>query len=905
MVCIVLLTLIIFNMYEVRASDVDYYPEEFASFFSEDARLINVSVLGVNESVQVKSSVSYDEFKLTPDGDEKITELFEKANIATQYVDKIKKQLYRGVSTTERCKVNKSNCKVNSDENTVLYIFDFDNDKLTIIPNRSVYNDSYINEADYETPISKDNALINRTRLLYSDSISVRDSMLTLNNNTTLGLPVGYMYSDGDMSINRINNRSSTRFELNNLGYNLEFDGFRLNVGYNDNSSEFNSTDFVLQPLRMKGDSITFGTSHNLKKKDKKNGKKLLFFAPSSGRLEIFKNGKLIYGKNVNQGQGAVLLSELPSGVYNIHLTIISGSDRVVDETRLIINNSNITLGKNESDFSVSAFKLQQPSNTDITEPKIGSDIIISATYSNRILDRLLLSAGVLGNDYDRGMNIGLQYLDQLPLNVSYVFNGFNSGAKHYLLSARFLNTYVNYQSYNSSYDDTKGYTNTLLYSTLGATNYEGITLGVNGRIGGYNYWGQVYNNTVYNRKNTNATNLFGMNLGLVTPIMSGTVSATYDVSKRGGFSKLDHKFIVTWTKKLNEDWTFGSSFYGSDDGINRNKTFVRHDFSSKSVTNSLELAGDRTKGSSYSGEFSNTTSYKNDYVNASSYIYARDNGARKLSLDLVNTQVLSTNGVHFTSKSASSYTIVDASNLPDLTKDPMKINTLRSDGDVTITDVSSPIHIYDNNNYHRFIYSFDDDSKPYEVSILDNNEYYSFPGSLLYITPVSKLRHSMVVILDDIEGNPINNLQCVGNGCVKVEELSSDGIFRVYFLEGSQYRLVANKGLCLYERSTGGLSYTGVCLPGNRGGTLANSDANTDDLVLIGTFRQGQLEEVESLLERYKIDYKLRAVESKHLIYVTAYLALAEEQKSVLAQLNAYSYYEGESSYNDLSFNK
>ena len=74
----------------------------------------------------------------------------------------------------------------------------------------------------------------------------------------------------------------------------------------------------------------------------------------------------------------------------------------------------------------------------------------------------------------------------------------------------------------------------------------------------------------------------------------------------------------------------------------------------------------------------------------------------------------------------------------------------------------------------------------------------------------------SQVFLLNDMFGEPIPSVRCLGDSCKSVETLSDDGVFRVNFRKNEPFKLVSAKRLCVYNPELMGETYVqAYCLPG------------------------------------------------------------------------------------------
>ncbi|MDP2492361.1 TcfC E-set like domain-containing protein, partial [Vibrio splendidus] len=163
------------------------------------------------------------------------------------------------------------------------------------------------------------------------------------------GLPYGYLKTDFNA------NNSDNGSELYEAAYHLDIDSYSIKAGHFEFEPEVNSTDFLNNTARVAQNSLTVGTSKKLLVGGHNNDKVLSFYAPTSGGVQVLRDGRLIFQDNVPEGQNSIPYSKLPSGRYEAVLEVTSGGQVVNTQTYQVYNTKGDSLTQGEVDFVATA----------------------------------------------------------------------------------------------------------------------------------------------------------------------------------------------------------------------------------------------------------------------------------------------------------------------------------------------------------------------------------------------------------------------------------------------------------------------------------------------------------------------------------------------------------------------
>ncbi|MBE3756379.1 hypothetical protein HJ201_18550 [Vibrio parahaemolyticus] len=116
------------------------------------------------------------------------------------------------------------------------------------------------------------------------------DASLTLRNESIVGLPYGsitskiYANTDDDVSIDE-------------LAYNYEWSKQRLQVGHYEYGYAQNTTGTLDLTGSHPLDAVTLSSSRNLIDGGEKANRSLTYVLPGQGRIEVYRNDQLVFGK--------------------------------------------------------------------------------------------------------------------------------------------------------------------------------------------------------------------------------------------------------------------------------------------------------------------------------------------------------------------------------------------------------------------------------------------------------------------------------------------------------------------------------------------------------------------------------------------------------------------------------
>ncbi len=885
----------------------DYlFPDEFSDFFDEIKQQINIVVVGHNKSVSVKSIVSYDTFRIEPKSPAftLLKAYLLESQIKPDAVNSILVQLLTGVNTDDTCTGSLARCLVTPRGDSASYVFDFDYGQLRIfVPSRSVKAQQ--TGVEYQSAFSTSNALINWTRF-YGHTNFNGESSGSMSNYTTMGMPLGYVTLDSQYMT------SENQFDLYTALYSADFFGHTLQAGRSRYNLSFNSTDLFNTGARMNLDGVFIGSSRNLIKGSAESQQRIYFYVPQLGQLEVYRDDRLILSQVVDEGQQFLSYEDLPKGVYDITLILKVSGSTVLTERRQVVNNNQFSIPVGEFDYVFGAGRLE---NLDLEDNYLNQDSLtasypdfdrnivkVSSTY--RFNEALLLGgSATLGVD-EQYIQLGGSYYFSEDLSLNFIHGKFlNANDLYQRGSLSYSGLFIDYRRYDYDAHNTEYRMASHLY---GMQSFDDIGVGFSGQIVGvsaflrashYTYSDVTLATSVIRETDSK---FWSLSSGLSKNFALGTLSVNAEYID-SDITDADSRLSINWSMPFGDSGvSVQASVYVDQDGFDRNVNYLKGAYRGNDWNGNVSAGAHAYSDHSVMGDLSVTASGGNDYFSANSYGYSNDKGQKTLSAGFNNTQVLSSSGLSFTKDKSLSYVQITALTQDEGYSPELKLG-LSKDGRynrrVTVTDESSLLALEE---YSVFDFNFDASGNNVEIK-RSRDHRFSHPGTVFNVSADVIELASQIVILDDIFGNPIARVQCLGDACINAEPLSDDGVFRINYRKNTKFHLISRKGLCIYE-GKGSVTkmnvLKGFCLPGllesgrnkwQKTSYLLQGDNREQVLVYLGQFTVGKdATSVIARLNSQNVIFTSVTVAGEQYIYVTD-TNLTSVKRQLLQKLDAY----------------
>ncbi|MNZ10795.1 hypothetical protein D3C78_276440 [compost metagenome] len=888
---------------QVRAAD---YPVEFSDFFEMQQEDVMVRLAGDAAGLKVEAQASYDQFLLPNSQVASLERYLVDKGLSDSAAETIAHALTQGVPANPGCKVSLVDCKPGVTGEEIQYVFDYDNNTLTIFVGSASLTHAANGEIAYHTAARASNAFVNQARL-YSYADQHSNGGVTASNLTTIGLPYGHLL------FNTQAQSASGDFDVFKGVYDLEVEGFRAVAGYSERDQVFfNSTDFLNDDAEYASYSIQVGSSRNLVRGGKDNLQSIYLFAPQAGQLEIYQGERLLLTRVVSEGRQDIVYSDLPPGVYNVRVLLRAGGQVVLDEQRQIVNSQQFSLPVGDWDYVLTAGRFDDiPEQKDLSwlrSPENFSQNYAQSRLSWRLADNVLLAGGITSNQDDSYGQIGINYAWSDWLQASYMLGLFNSEDSYQLATLTMGPVFLSMNRFETDETNRDYRLSSQLYDEF---SYRQFSASYSAPLwGGSSYvtYSHYNSESSYTQTEVRTSDSDDISAGWMTSLFGGQWS--FDTAYSRNESYDDFRVGVMATYTLNDDTTSNFSITTDKSGRSRaegalTKNMTHGDWTTSATTSlALQSESDVPMEATFSGTVNGHT----QWFNAGAYGYVGNNDRQMASMTLTGSQFISADGVGFTHQTGASFIHVtpevaavnpkgehDATQTTDISLDDVHYN-VRQDGRTTYHgeldrgDAVIPLRPYTDTEF-----VIDADSRNLHI---DNNvrREFVYPGTVYTVDAKVTQVVSQLFVLSDIHGKPVRKIRCVGEACSGVEPLSEDGVFRVNYQAGGNYHLVSSSRLCITEsgKMRAGAIET-YCLPGlmSEEGRVAFASGETQsasDLLYIGMYESTQKANATiAKLEGVGLAAQTVEVGGKLYLYVKNNKVFSLAQRTTLEELEAY----------------
>ncbi|EPN4952618.1 TcfC E-set like domain-containing protein [Vibrio diabolicus] len=866
-------------------------PEEFRDFFIETDQIVDVVVAGERSGIDIPAVVNYENFRIESNSEASriLSEFLKEKGLSSEAVSKLLSQVESGIQTDPECEGRLERCILDTSSGMNRFVFDFDNLtlKLFVAP-QSLRND--VDQVEYESPMNGNPAVINWSNLYASTDFSGREQV-TFRNETIIGLPLGAIELDTEYASN------DDDFNIYTALYDVEYDSIRLKAGRNRYNNYFNSTDYLNNGARFAGDSVYVGSSGNLIQGKNNSQQRIYYYAPQNGQLEIYRDERLIINRTVSEGRQYIDYSELPKGAYTIQLLLKVAGEPVVDEVRQIVNNNSYSIKSGEFDYVLGLGMFDDYDYQNVNHGDDFERYYARGMINYRASEGFMLGGGVTLHSDDEYYQLGGKYTHSDSVFVEYsVGKTMESDAKFYTGQLTASPFFIDYRHLSLD-DSTNDFS--LINQLYGEDSFVDFGVGVSGVfLGGNSYL--RYNYFDYDSKNYlgGASEVRMITGGWNYRLPLGTVNVNVDYST-SNYSKDEFRALISFTLDLGDGFSSQTNISSNQNGFDNVSQYLRMDTNHNDWYSNTSVGTKLYRDSQVNAELSSSISGRTNRFNANAYGYVDENGTKTLSGSLSGTQIFSSDGVAFSNEKGRSFAKVTKNQIID---DDSNQNwptlSVNRDGRYNINkdldEVETIIKLQDFSQYRLEV-----DSGTTNTDVTGKHlRAFAIPGSLHGLTSTIIDLASKVVVLDDINGEPIDSLQCIGDGCVSVEPLSSDGVYRINFHSDKEIRLISRKGMCVVENSDENHS-KGYCLPGldteldnnwNETSKLFGQHHEQELLLYLGRFTLGT--ESESIIKKLydnSIAHKLIEINGEAFIYIVEVQRFNQYQIDLLMELDAY----------------
>ncbi|MCR9572197.1 TcfC E-set like domain-containing protein [Vibrio alginolyticus] len=815
------------------------YPEGFEEFFTFTNKEVNLRNLDGTFTHVIPLEVKFDEIKLDPNNTasvQKVEQYLLENSVSEDDVSVILNALMEGVSEQGLCTGNKKTCTLQPTH--FQWVQNFNENELYLFVAPSVLDYSYYSEdRNYHNPLSVQNGLINSFDL-YASKYADQDNSISFNNESTLGLPYGYLKADFSLS-----NKGNS--ELFDASYHVDIESFAFKAGAFQYAPNFNSTGFLNSGYRFPHHAIYLGSSKNLLVGGERSDKSISFYAPRSGNVEVYRDGRLIYQRSIKEGHNTLSYQDLPSGRYEITVHIVDSGEVVDRQTYQIYNTSNDSLKVGDIDYLVSSGVFSESYYNYDNQSEMEGEAFGKGSLSYRPFDPLLVGvSGLFSNEASMLSTGASLYWLKTGLSSELTYNLFDD--------ADYLSANLGLGSVSIAYEKLNNEEHDPLASFLfGYDNFERLSLNGSYNLGQgrslyatYSYvdMESLENQDYYIEPYDYST----VTLGFSSPSIISSLLNIY--ADYNDFSD-EVSMNITWMVPLSEEVEVITGLNRSQGDLTQFSNTLRKEnlWDIEGVDNYIDLRNtyDRKANENYQTAYLNFNG-NNDFGRMNMNVFAATNNNSGVSLGLSSTQVVTGDNIYLTNRRANSYAVVDVERLRNNEADidakgyvSVKRDDKQSSRFVATKD-ETPIPLAD---YKRYQANFDAESVGLHNSGDAQLNTFSHPGTVAVLRPQVTEVVSFVSAFNDLNERAVKEVTCEGDGCLGVSEMT-EGVFKVTVLEGLAFELRSLDNTCLlpYELTSSNQMNFGnnYCLPLDEDGAthLVTSEGKDLKIYFLGAFK-------------------------------------------------------------------
>lgn len=759
-----------------------------------------------NKKISISTVVSGDDFHIVVNEEEKkqlIDSLTQSFGVDSAISRLIVDDLLSGVSSSRACVGYRSECGIIPERYDFVYIPDQARVVIHVdskyLRNVKVSDDKYIKRDVLNSAFISSHTM----NLSVLDRDSSYDSKISYQNKSYLGISdFGYLYSE--FMVNSEGDYSIPDFSLNRV-----YENNRISLGYKYSNTAWNDSSY-LGDFGISGFMLQLGTDDSMLKESGID-QRIYFNVSKGGRLEVTDDlGRYLISKNIDIGQHYISYSELPKGNYNITIRVYDGDMDIYNERSSVYNYQATRSGSFNYMISGGYYDPHWITNkhyaTYYDDIEKYESAFLDGRFSYRLMDNVVIGSGSLVTDNDYVLYSGLDLGFNRQFRTSFIVNSYNSDDFSYRLNAYSKNLSLSY--YHYKIDD---YDNLSFYNMINVSPGERDNLSFNFNYSFYNpfsYVGSIthsrFSNNRYNYEysydNTTIKNsLYFLNLPLRSKL-----GVQYDTIFENN-KKTQHGFYVSLSIPLSNDnsHVYTHSMAGSFD----NNRVTRHqDSLSSNLISAKKINLSSRVGSSYEQKNSDNNtydlsfsgSYYDDYQNVNGYGYMNSKGSNSLSAQYNTNSILTSDNLHFTAKRSSTYFINKNTSKFDDKNSFLAVVDSKKNGSIDKTyAVNGGVGTYPLSEYKEYEFFLDTDASDFYNIGDERVSASSFPGTVIGLkTGLGEVK-SVISMFSDINGLPIEDVECVGFGCVSVIDIS-DGVYQIRLKPEYDYKIISRKNQCV-----------------------------------------------------------------------------------------------------------
>ncbi len=815
--------------------------------------------LTVNDdsALSLPGEMSAQSVRLNANTQERLQAFLLEQYLKPEVAKQLARQLISGADTSTWCEGRRDSCVIDESEvgtPQIVIVSDLHKIRL-LIPSALMAKQTQ--QARFIDDTISDNAIIMHHSLNAGAGSNV-DAYGYYGGSLVAGIGGGFFRGDINLTSDRDNTQHDHPLYADEVTWNYLTENWRTQVGYvsERNDDSWNATALLDADEQVDSLRVSLGSTSELEFKNKATAERLYFSVPASGRLKVTRDdGSPVLERNVSAGQQYLSYDELPRGITTLIISVESGGQEVFHDVRKIYNTANATLANGDFDvlFSAGLFQ-QQDIFPDWVEEEYAynegdwnNEGYLQAQVVGQINASWQAGASLLNTQDTHYAKLATLFQPVSWFSANVIAGRFGSGSRYNQASGSLGGLSWNWSQYR---DETVASTNemALEHYLYGLGSYDEWSLGWNQplwRGSAYLYYSnyhQELDNTAYHPDQWTEEEYQDNSALTLGYSWQGPWRSTIDSNVMKTFLEdVDGDQSDEWAFNLNISVPLNASgmdyanynlaTQGSDgSGSQYHRATYGHRFDMEQGADlSMEVSGSgytgdhQDFGDTMMGDMTLSGGYQNEQWRGSAMIYADTDGEYNSYADMQTTTVLSGGDLYQVRKQADSYLLVnnDGDQSPALDKGGDKFLTTaqlkenNENGGRLVIDKAKVAHPL--NNYKEYQVRVDDSSSDYH----NRGEHFvqgsSFPGTALRLNVDNREVRSYISVFSSIEGQPIDEVTCVGSGCVSVDMLT-EGVFKFRVNKGLPFQLKTSSNQRCFIPSPGSTAHQNLgqnfCMP-------------------------------------------------------------------------------------------
>lgn len=896
-------------------------PEGFEELFEQEYAEIKITVNDTGV-ISIPGLIGLGAAELTIDAESEsyLRKFFGRQYVKQDTIETIIANLSAGVSDTAYCRGRRASCQLSEVALTEpQYVVVNERHAIRIFVPDSLMT-SKQESARFIDDKPGDNSLIMHHSLSAHSNFDA-SSDLYYQNKMFAGLFGGYIHSDLNVTTTDENSREQTIY-FDEVAFHHLQGSHHIKAGFTsqNNSRVWNSTNILDAGEDMSVYELAAGTTQELKFESSKHQPRIHFSVSQAGRLSVLReDGSPVLERNVSAGQHHVSYDELPSGISTLRFLVKAGDNVLYDEVHKIYNSADASLDTGEWSYFVSAGALRNQEVITDDEYKSRVDdyqfkTFVDARIATKLNPDITFGLGVLNtpDDYFARAAIAYQPTNNFALDVLY---GEFEDETYYLQAGMSIyDLHVTSSRFNDSTNKPgqMDFANYLFgYGSARELSASyGRTVGDGRAYVSYSrFVSESVDSIIADSESETFHRYDTLTAGYT---FSSWYNSTIDLQASMSENEDDIGHITdNWSVGVNISLPLSTSAYSSFSAT----TTGDIQYYSASLGNSYELSENASIGveigtnqttdipsgdaESYHGSISGY--YDNEYVSSNAFAYIDENSIN-VNANLSSSTIITSERVFQTREQAESYLVIENENnvgsasIDALDDEFLTIATLKgNDSYAGRVEIDEDQVIYPLDSYKEYQILVDDTASDFHNLGDTNVQASSYPGTTINMDVDMREVRSYISVFNDIEGNPIDSIECKGRGCVSVEELT-EGVFKFRISTGLPFELRTSLQRCLIPSPdtfyTQNLGHN-FCMPTfEEDGELRLTQGDSGHYYYyVGEFEDMEMiENYEGSIKDSSLTFIKQTVGKRIFLFVESEELLALNQQQAIESLSQYA---------------